>query len=150
VAAAELGITYVDSPIVAGDAGEGVRPGHRLPEVGPVRVPGCDALALHELTHRCEHTALVLGRDRARVAALVADVAPLIESSPVLEHVVGLAPDGTDGLGRVDTPTLDVLGVDALSVLLVRPDRFVAFRSDGAGVDALARYLTGPAVGCGP
>jgi 2-polyprenyl-6-methoxyphenol hydroxylase-like FAD-dependent oxidoreductase len=147
VAAAELNVSYADSPIVAGDASGGVGPGQRLPETDAVDVPGARPAPLHEHTHRCEHTALVLGRHHAGVAAVVAEIEPLVTSSPVLEHAVGFAPDGTDGVGRIDPATLDVLGVDAITVLVARPDRFVAFRSDSSDMTALERYLTGPAVG---
>jgi 2-polyprenyl-6-methoxyphenol hydroxylase-like FAD-dependent oxidoreductase len=147
VAAAELSVSYVDSPIVAGDASGGVGPGDRLPETDAVHVPGTRPRPLHEHTYRCEHTALVLGRDHAQVAAVVAKIEPLVTSSPVLEHVAGFALDGTDGVGRIDPATLDALGVNAITLLVARPDRFVAFRADGTDMTALERYLTGPAVG---
>lgn len=147
VGAAELDVSYGKSLIVAGDRSPALSPGERLPETDPVRTSNDGAHALHELTHRCEHTVLVLGRDRTEVAALLSVASDLAESSPLVEAVIGLAPGGVDDVGDITEATLGLLGVDGLTVLVVRPDRFVAFRSDNPDIAAVAGYLEGPALG---
>ncbi len=95
VAAAELDASYGASPIVAGDRNAALGPGDRLPETDPVRAAGGRWRALHELTHRCEHTVLVLGRDFGAVASATAAAAAVGAESPAVDSVVGLAPGGT-------------------------------------------------------
>lgn len=147
VGAAELDVSYADSPIVSGDRNRALPPGERVPETDLVRTSMEGVRALHELAHRREHTVLVLGRDRTAVASLATSVAHLAGSSPAVDAVIGLAPGGVNGVGDITEATLDLLGVERLTVLVVRPDRFVAFRSDGVDLRALASYLEGPALG---
>lgn len=62
VAEAELNIAYRSSPIVAGESDGSLGPGDRLPDLGPIQLPGVDARRLHELTRRPGHTLLALAR----------------------------------------------------------------------------------------
>jgi hypothetical protein len=140
VANAELDRCYVDSDAVLGDANDALGPGDRLPD--DLGVDGGD---LHELTHRTGHTLLVIGgaaTPPADVLALVAALERAHRASPVIDAVVGLAPEPDDtGLRRIDAAALERLGVDGLTILAVRPDRYVGLRADGGDPDAVARYL---------
>jgi len=65
VAAAELDRSYAGSGAVAGDSGNGLGPGDRLPDTPPVHPAAGSPCALHELAHNPDHTLLVLGGPEA-------------------------------------------------------------------------------------
>jgi hypothetical protein len=46
-----------------------------------------------------------------------------------------------DGFGRIDAVVSSQLGVDAITIRAVRPDRFVGFRNDEADIAALQGYF---------
>jgi 2-polyprenyl-6-methoxyphenol hydroxylase-like FAD-dependent oxidoreductase len=140
VAHAELDRCYVDSDAVLGDANDAFGPGDRLPDD-----LGADGGFLHELTHRPGHTLLVIGgaaTPPAEVLALVAALERAHRVSPVIDAVVGLAPEPDDtGLRRIDPAAVDRLGIDGLTILAIRPDRYVGLRDDRGDPDAVQRYL---------
>jgi 2-polyprenyl-6-methoxyphenol hydroxylase-like FAD-dependent oxidoreductase len=116
-AASELDRCYPRSRAVAGDDNVLLAPGVLLPDT-PQR--------LHELTHVPGHTLLVLGgpqADAARVSALVSE----------LDAVVG----------TTDEALAAQLGVVDVTILAVRPDRYVGLRDDRGDPRVVARYLDG-------
>ena len=116
-AASELDRSYPRSRAVAGDDNADLAPGVLLPDT-PQR--------LHELTHRPGHTLLVLGgpqADPARVNALVTE----------LDAVVG----------TMDEAVAAQLGVVDVTILAVRPDRYVGLRDDRGDPRVVAEYLDG-------
>ncbi len=116
-AASELDRSYPRSRAVAGDDNALLDPGVLLPDT-PQR--------LHELTHRPGHTLLVLGgpqADPARVDALVTEL-----------DAVG---------GTMDATLAAQLGVVDVTILAVRPDRYVGLRDDRGDPRVVAHYLDG-------
>jgi 2-polyprenyl-6-methoxyphenol hydroxylase-like FAD-dependent oxidoreductase len=145
VAAAELDRRYGDSHAVTGDANSRFAPGDRLPDSLPVRDAAGNPGDLHELTHRPGHTLLVVGGHEAEpseVLELVAALERAQDSSPVVDAVLGLGTDAGDArLGRIDPLVADQLGIDGVTVLVVRPDRYLGFRHDGRDPRAMENYL---------
>ena len=98
---------------------------------------------LHELTHRRGHTLIVLGGPRAepgRVGDLVKELEG--RSGPAVEAVFGLCTRaGRRPVGRIDESVAAQLGVVGLTVLAVRPDRYIGFRDDAGDPDAVEAYL---------
>jgi 2-polyprenyl-6-methoxyphenol hydroxylase-like FAD-dependent oxidoreductase len=144
VAAAELDRCYVDSDAVTGDTNGRLGPGDRLPDALPVD-DSAGPRALHELTHRPGHTLLVVGGYQtapAEVLSLVATLEAAHHGSPVFDAVVGVSPRAVgNALWRIDPAAADRLGIDGLTILAIRPDRYVGFRHDGEKVEAVGRYL---------
>jgi hypothetical protein len=99
---------------------------------------------LHELTHRRGYTLLVLGGPRAdpgRVAELVAELKP--SSGAAVDAVVGLCTRSGDlPVGRIDESVADQLGVSGVTVLGVRPDRYIGLRDDSGDPHKVQAYLT--------
>ena len=145
VAAAELDRSYAGSAIVQGEASGPLAAGARLPLTEPVQTPAGESSALHELTHRSGHTLLVLGGPDA-TAAEVAELAASLEAdhadSPLVSAIAGLTTRGGDPrIGRMAESVAEQLGVRGVTVLAVRPDRYVGLRHDGADPGAVGRYL---------
>jgi 2-polyprenyl-6-methoxyphenol hydroxylase-like FAD-dependent oxidoreductase len=126
VAACELNRAYPDSPIVAGAAPAGVAPGDLFPETGPE--------PLHRHAHRAGHTVLVLAAPAraAEAESLAADLGAELEGSPVVEAVEGI---------ELEPPAAERLGVTAVTLLALRPDRFVGLRADTDHSRALHDYV---------
>jgi hypothetical protein len=106
--------------VVAGDDGSGAAPGRLLPDTGDVEPVDGDPRPLHELTHRRGHTLIVLGgpqADPGQVGDLVAE----------LEGLSGAA--------------VDAVGVAGVTVLGVRPDRYIGLRDDSGDPRVVAAYL---------
>ena len=62
--------------------------------------------------------------------------------SRVVDAVVGLAPEpGDTGLRRIDRSALQRIGVKGVTLLAVRPDRYVGLRHDGGDPAAVQQYL---------
>ena len=99
---------------------------------------------LHQLAQRRGHTLIVLGgprADPARVGALLTELQGL--AGGALEAVVGLATAAGDPrLGRMDEPVAAALGVDGVTVLAVRPDRYIGLRDDRGDASAVRAYLS--------
>ena len=145
VAAAELDRSYADSAVVGGDANPALGPGARLPSTAPVAPASGTPRPLHELTRRPEHTLLVLGgpgADAGEVGELTETLAAMYARSPVVGAVVGLAADPADpAIGRMDADVAAQLGIDDITVLAVRPDRYVGLRLDRADAAGVAEYV---------
>jgi hypothetical protein len=145
VAAAELDRSYAGSPIVSGEASAGVAPGRLLPDVAEVDRPDAGTAPLHQFAHRPGHTVIVVGGPAADPGA-VADLVELLEDahdeSPAVEAVFGFSTrPGESVVGRIDEESAEGLGIDAVTVLAIRPDRYVGLRHDGTDPEAVARYL---------
>jgi 2-polyprenyl-6-methoxyphenol hydroxylase-like FAD-dependent oxidoreductase len=145
VAAAELGRSYADSALVRGDANSLLAPGDLLPNAVPVVAPSGEACALHELTHRPGHTIPIVG-GRAATAEQVAETAARVEAaagtSVLIDATIALCVEqAEEGIGRISASETVQLGIDGVTILAVRPDRFVGFRHDGTGVRPLIGYL---------
>jgi 2-polyprenyl-6-methoxyphenol hydroxylase-like FAD-dependent oxidoreductase len=146
-AAAEIDRSYAGSGLVAGTECDHLAPGSLLPNTIPVVAAAGDACELHQLTHRLGHTVFVLGGSSASpedVSALVTAIEELVRDSPVIDVVLGFsAGTAGPGIGRIDGTVARQLGVDDLTVLAVRPDRYIGFRHDGKDPGALVEYLRG-------
>jgi hypothetical protein len=60
----------------------------------------------------------------------------------VVGAVLGLGTDAGDTrLGRIDPSVVDRLGIDGVTILAVRPDRYLGFRHDGGDPRAVEDYL---------
>jgi 2-polyprenyl-6-methoxyphenol hydroxylase-like FAD-dependent oxidoreductase len=144
VAAAELNRSYAESPAVSGSAGE-IGPGARLPETLDVYPHGGEPCCLHELAHHPGHTVLVLGGPGGpaeEVSGVVGALEKATAGSGVFDAVAGLCIDpGNEPVGRVDESVARQFGVAGITVLIVRPDRYVGLRDDAADPAALDRYL---------
>jgi 2-polyprenyl-6-methoxyphenol hydroxylase-like FAD-dependent oxidoreductase len=144
VAEAELNIDYAGSPIVAGESGGPVPAGERLPDVGPVQLPGEEPRRLHELTHRPGHTLLALARQGhgEELPRLLAELEEIAAGSPLFEAAFAFAaePGAPAPVGTVDPAAAAELGVAGITLLAVRPDRHLGFRSDRGDVAELQGY----------
>jgi 2-polyprenyl-6-methoxyphenol hydroxylase-like FAD-dependent oxidoreductase len=137
VAEAELNVDYSRSPIVAGDAGGRFAPGQRLPRTIPVGRPGTPPRRLHELAHRAGHTLVLVGGPAAHGQALAdlhAALGEYVDGSSLFEAPVQI--------GRLEPAGADLLDVEGITLLVVRPDGYIGMRCDRDHLDALERYRT--------
>jgi len=148
---AEVDRYYDRSPIVSGVAQPGLAgpaAGRLLPLTAPVQLPDGPAGALHDVARRLGHTLFVLGGPGTS-AADVGAVLGRLESKAEPElvdaaygFVVGEEQETADPrVGTMGAETAAQLGVDDVTVLAVRPDRFIGMRRDGTGT-AGDEYLT--------
>jgi 2-polyprenyl-6-methoxyphenol hydroxylase-like FAD-dependent oxidoreductase len=142
-AAAEIDRSYPRSRAVAGDDGREVAPGLRLPDTGDVEPVDGDPRPLHELTHRRGHTLIVLGgpqADPSRVGSLVRELEA--HCGAAVDAVVGFCTRSVGPrVGRIDESLAAQLGVVGVTVLGVRPDRYIGLRDDTGDPTAVAAYL---------
>lgn len=142
-ATAEVDRSYPRSRAVAGDDCSVVAPGFRLPDTGPVEPVDGDPRPLHELAHRPGHTLFVLGgpqADPGRVANLVTDLEGLVGAA--VGAVIGLCPSPSDpSVGRIDASVAAQLGVVDVTVLGVRPDRYIGIRDDRGDPGTVRAFL---------
>lgn len=142
-AAAEIDRSYPRSRAVAGDDGSEVGPGRLLPDTGNVEPVDGDPRPLHELTHRRGHTLIVLRGPQAetgRVGKLVTELEGL--SGAVVDAVFGFCTrPGGPPVGRIDESVAAQLGVVGVTVLGVRPDRYIGVRDDSGDPGAVRAYL---------
>jgi 2-polyprenyl-6-methoxyphenol hydroxylase-like FAD-dependent oxidoreductase len=149
---AEVDRYYDRSPVVSGAAQAGLRgpaAGRLLPLTAPALAANGDEGALHDFARRLGHTVLVLGGTGTAPDAVGAVLERLsaVPENAFVEAAYGFAVGGSDhdGLGTMSAETAAQLGVDDLTVLVIRPDRFIGMRRDGADIDGasdLADYLT--------
>jgi 2-polyprenyl-6-methoxyphenol hydroxylase-like FAD-dependent oxidoreductase len=145
VAAAELDRSYADSALVQGDAGQLLGAGDLVPDGIAVETPSGEARALHELAQHPGHTVFIIGGKATNcddVAHAMTLVHASIGDSPAFSAVVGLCVVAArPGIGRIDESVADHIGVERLTMLAVRPDRFVGLRHDGGDLAPLVRYF---------
>ena len=78
----------------------------------------------------------------AEVAELAASLDADHADSPLVSAIAGLTTRGGDPrIGRMAVSVAEQLGVRGVTVLAVRPDRYVGLRHDGADPGAVGRYL---------
>jgi hypothetical protein len=128
---------------LAGDDGSDLRPGLRLPDTGRVEPVDGDPRPLHELTHRLGVTLIVIGgpqADPGRVGKLLTELEQ--RSGAPVDAVVGLCTrPGGPQVGRIDESVAAQLGVAGVTVLGVRPDRYIGLRDDSGDPRAVRAYL---------
>jgi 2-polyprenyl-6-methoxyphenol hydroxylase-like FAD-dependent oxidoreductase len=142
-AASEIDRLYPRSRAVAGEDGSGPAPGLLLPDTPHVEPAEGEPRPVHELTHRPGHTLIVLGgpqADPGRVGDLVAELEARYH--PAVDAVVGLAtrPEGAQ-VGSLGEPVAEQLGVVHVTVLGVRPDRYIGLRDDSGDPRVVDAYL---------
>ena len=99
---------------------------------------------LHELTYRAGHTALVIGGSSVQVDAPAQldhairgrSAAPIIEASMMLTARI----DGEHRCARLAPAAAEQLGIDEITLLIIRPDGHVGLRADRDHLEALAAY----------
>jgi 2-polyprenyl-6-methoxyphenol hydroxylase-like FAD-dependent oxidoreductase len=142
-AASELDRSYPRSRAVAGDDGSGPAPGRLLPDTRDVEPVEGDPRPLHELTHHRGHTLIVLGgpqADPGRVGNLVAELEG--RSGAAVDAVVGLCTHpGGPQVGKIDESVAAQLGIGGVTVLAVRPDRYIGLRDNSGDPGAVEAYL---------
>jgi 2-polyprenyl-6-methoxyphenol hydroxylase-like FAD-dependent oxidoreductase len=145
VAAAELDRSYAEGGVVAGDAGHFPAPGDRFPDGVPAHPAGGEPCTLCVLTHHPGHTLLVLGCAKTPTGAVGDVVAALeaeFESSPLVDAVAGFCAQGEAApLGSINEDVAARLGLDGISVLAIRPDRYVGLRSNGGDIAVVTAYF---------
>lgn len=147
VAEAELDIDYGASPIVMGARNHAMAPGQLWPDHIQVTPAAGAPMALNALAHRTGHTAILV----AGAAAEPEDLARLQRAvegqvgSPILEASFALTTLDArrDGHGVIDGEAADQLGVEGLTLFLVRPDGYLGLRADARHMEALAAYGAG-------
>ena len=145
VAEAELNVDYSRSPIVAGDANLRLGPGQRLPDSIQVRPAGAVSCGLHALTHRAGHTLVLLDGANAsglEMADLLAALQHFAADASLFEAAIAFATrdERPDQIGQIEQAAADLLGVEGIVLLAVRPDGYIGLRADRDYINALERY----------
>jgi 2-polyprenyl-6-methoxyphenol hydroxylase-like FAD-dependent oxidoreductase len=145
MAETELVIDYSGSPIVAGDASDDLAAGYRLPDTITVQWADASRCGFHQLAHRAGHTLILVagpGAEGAALAGLHTALQDFATSSPVFEAAIALG-TGADvpiQIGQLEPSAADLLGVEGITLLAMRPDGYVGLRSDRDHLAALKRY----------
>jgi hypothetical protein len=145
----ELIIDYSRSPIVIGDANDDLSAGFRLPDrisvQWQVESPVTQPRGLHQLAHNAGHTLMLLGGPAGSGATLIdlhatlqkfADDTPLFDAAVTLSTSLAMPVN----VGQLNSAATDLLGVEAITLLAMRPDGYVGMRSDKNHLAALERY----------
>jgi hypothetical protein len=148
----ELIADYCESPIVWGDANSKLTAGRRLPDTIAVRPPGMQPGKLHGLGQRAGHTLLLMAGPGAHIPTLVdlqGALQKLTTDSLVFEAAVALGSDADlpAQIGRFEPGVSDLIGVEGITLLAVRPDGYIGLRADRDHLNALERY--GALIGAG-
>jgi 2-polyprenyl-6-methoxyphenol hydroxylase-like FAD-dependent oxidoreductase len=148
---AEIDRYYGHSAIVSGAPQEdlaGPAAGRLLPLTAGVRIPNGEEGALHDFARRLGHTVFVLGGPGtpARDVAAVLDRVTRVTDQRYVDAAYGFVVGSSDDsrVGTMPAEAAVLLGVDRLTVLVVRPDRYIGMRRDGTdteGAGDLADYL---------
>jgi 2-polyprenyl-6-methoxyphenol hydroxylase-like FAD-dependent oxidoreductase len=145
VAETELNIEYSGSPIVFGDANPHLAAGYRLPDTIIVRHSDTQTNKLHALGHRAGHTLMLLAGPNAygqTVAEVHRALQQVASDSNLFDELVavGTQPDLPAQIGRFEPAASDLLGVDEVTLLALRPDGYIGLRADRDHLAALERY----------
>jgi 2-polyprenyl-6-methoxyphenol hydroxylase-like FAD-dependent oxidoreductase len=145
VAEAELDVEYTDSPIVSGDASGVLGAGQRLPDTIATRWSETESGRLHEHARNAGHTIVLLNgadADPGAVSELLGTLLDVVAGSPMLDVVIALAigdhPAGPTG--RIESSAANLLDVQEMTLVAVRPDGYIGLRADHDHLAALARY----------
>jgi 2-polyprenyl-6-methoxyphenol hydroxylase-like FAD-dependent oxidoreductase len=141
----ELIADYCESPIVFGDVNSKLAAGRRLPDTITVQRPGMQPNKLHRLGHRAGHTLLLLAGPSAHVPTLVdlhGALQKLTTDSLLFEAAVALGSDKDlpAQIGKFEPGATDLIGVEGITLLAVRPDGYIGLRADRDHLNALERY----------
>jgi 2-polyprenyl-6-methoxyphenol hydroxylase-like FAD-dependent oxidoreductase len=152
VAETELNIEYSQSPIVSGDSNDSLAAGQRFPDTIPIHTssvqpPQTPHCRLHQLAHRADHTLILLGGPTAHSSALVdlhSSLQKFATESPLFAAAVAFATqyDLPVEFGHIEPAALDLLGVNGIALLAVRPDGYIGLRCDRDHLSALENYRT--------
>jgi len=149
MAETELNLEYSQSPIITGDANTNLAPGYRLPDTIPVRwqAQRADTQRLHQLAHRAGHTLMLLAGPNAHGPALInlhTALQQLTTDSPLFETAIALSTraDLPVQVGHLEPAAVNLLGVEEITLLAVRPDGYIGLRADLDHLTALERYRT--------
>ncbi len=145
MAETELNLEYSQSPIVIGDTNTALAPGYRLPDT--IAIQGLDKRRLHQLAHRAGHTLMLLAAPTAHAPTLKdlhATLQRLATGSALFESAVALSshPDLHVQIGHLEPAAADLLGVEQITLLALRPDGYIGLRADRDHLNALERYRT--------
>lgn len=144
VAEAELDIDYRGSPVVMGDTGKSIAAGDRMPDAIRTNAASGKAQLLHELCSGTGHTALIIGGASEPVDRLVQLERALgSERNPSIVDAVALltVTSASHGEHRSITPAAaSQLGIDGITLLVIRPDGHVGLRCDHDHREALTSY----------
>jgi 2-polyprenyl-6-methoxyphenol hydroxylase-like FAD-dependent oxidoreductase len=145
MAETELIIDYSSSPIVTGDASNDLAAGYRLPDTIPIEWPDTSRRGLHQLAHRGGHTLMLLagpGADDSAFADLHTALQDVAKGSPLFETAVALSThsDLPVPMGQLAPSAADLLGVEGITLLAMRPDGYIGLRSDRNHLIALEGY----------
>lgn len=145
MAETELIIDYSQSPIVTGDASSNLAAGFRLPDTIPVQWLNTPPRGLHQLAHRAGHTLMLLAgpsADKSALMKLCSALQDFANDSPLFEEVVALSTrsDLPLQIGQLEPAAADLLGVEGITLLAMRPDGYIGLRSDRDHLTALERY----------
>jgi 2-polyprenyl-6-methoxyphenol hydroxylase-like FAD-dependent oxidoreductase len=146
----ELIIDYAGSPILAGDGDAALAPGFRLPDAMPIEGAGASdgvrraPTRLAELARGAGHVLLLIageGADAARFAAVREAIAARADASPLVERIATVAAgEGVPADARLAPADAEVLGVEDITLLAVRPDAYVGLRADDDHAASFDRY----------
>ena len=144
IAEAELDIHYGGSPIVMGDEHDALAPGQRLPDTIEILLEGGATCWLHKHVNGAGHTAIVVGGPSTTFEALrqLETAIRACGGASFIEEVVLLSAraDGQDFCARLSPAAAKQLGVDDVTLLMIRPDGHVGLRADRDHVAALSAY----------
>ncbi|MGD9545608.1 MAG: FAD-dependent monooxygenase [Methylocystis sp.] len=145
VAEAELDIDYADSPVVLGERNDFIWPGQRLPDGVEVEHATGGAGMLHEYANRRGHTAFLIGGASAtqqELARVRRDLEP-VSNETIIETTIVLTANSSvlECDARLTPATAERLGVDAITLLIVRPDGHLGLCADRSHAGRLAAYI---------
>lgn len=141
----ELMIDYSRSSIVTGSANNKLAAGSRLPDTITVQWSPPLSCGLHQLAHRGGHTLMLLAGPAADHTALVdlhTSLREFATNSPLFEAVIALSSqsDSSIQIGQLEPGAAELLGVENITLLAIRPDGYIGLRSDTDHYSALRRY----------
>lgn len=145
IAEAELDIDYSVSPFVLGKRRKTLGPGHRIPDTLAVRHANGAACLLHELAHRCGHTALLLGGTASKAEQLTQLESAIQSGSDALVETTFTLMAATDEPHphcRLSSAAAEQLGLSEITLLIIRPDGHVGLRADDDHLNAFVAYQT--------
>ncbi|MEP9380558.1 FAD-dependent monooxygenase [Aquabacter sp. CN5-332] len=151
VAEAELDIDYGSSPIVLPAGTSLPTSGQVLPAPLEIRPADGEKAVLRSLYHRAGHTLLLVGGTAVGIEALselhrtlsTQAVGSLFEAS----FAITAHGPGAHGHAGIDPSVTDRLGIEGMTLFVVRPDGYLGLRADFGHAEALTAYMAKLGVG---